>query len=490
MTEMKKTITFPLFFFMGIILFAGTLSNSQSYSEVSDVDTNNVNVHDSQDRYFTTFSEAENKKNVIIMYDESIRSADVGVLSDMTVDIKKQYHLIPGIAATITSEQLDELKLKENISGVFEDTKVTTFLDDSVSQINADQIIPSDGSQRGQGINVCILDTGIDDSHPNINQLFNEVDFVNNDPDAIDDRGHGTHVAGIVASTHLTFEGIAPGVTLMAAKVLDSNGSGYFSDVISGIEWCVDNDADIISMSLGGGLYSNVCDEQPSAIASNNAVKDGVVVIAASGNDSSSNQISQPACATDVIAVGAVNKSDDIASFSNKGHLVDVVAPGVSITSTVPTGICAHCDSSGFKTLSGTSMATPHVSGTVAILLQENPTMLPDDIRKTLQDTAVDLGESGFDNVFAHGRIDALAAFEIIQLPPSDCVPPVNGDWIVTSSCMMTNNVTVNNGNLIVQNNSVLTIPNGVTLDIDLVNYNLQVQQDSGILIESGGTIR
>lgn len=174
----------------------------------------------------------------------------------------------------------------------------------------------------GTGINVSVIDTGINASHPDIaGRVIKWVDFVNgNNASAYDDNGHGTHVAGTVGGngSRGTTTGVAPNVSLFGVKVLNSAGSGSFSNVTFGIQWSVENNADIISMSLGGGNFSNSnCDSYDSSMknAITNAVALNVTVIAAAGNDGSSG-VSSPACISRTIAVGVVDSSDAIASFS------------------------------------------------------------------------------------------------------------------------------------------------------------------------------
>jgi len=342
------------------------------------------------------------KKRVIIIYDGfSAKASHADSLESLGVTIRHSYSIIPGVAALVNENLIEQIKSNPNVQGVYEDIPVRAFMDDSVPQIRADLV--NSAGITGSGVRVCIVDTGVDDSHPYLPTLVAEYDFVNNDNNAFDDHGHGTHVSGTVVSSHPSYKGVAYGASLMAAKVLNANGGGFSSDVIAGINWCVLNGADVISMSLGGGLYSGTCDFVPMAFASNQAVVQGVAVFAASGNDFRTTQLAAPACGSKVISVGAVNIFDNIASFSNGGVELDIVAPGVSITSTYPP--------SRFASLSGTSMATPHAAAVAALLLESDSTLTPAQVRTILRDTAVDLGPVGFDNRYGHGRIDAYSAY-------------------------------------------------------------------------------
>jgi len=373
-----------------------------------------------------TEKKEKKEKKVIILYksDETDKKDEKGKkhkdkekhvekLKEKNAKIKYVYDIIPGIAATIDEDSIIDLMNDEDVLAVVDDVEVYAHLQFSIPQINADDVHAA--GITGAGVNVCIVDTGVDDSHPALNSVIAEYDFINNDSDATDDHYHGTHVAGIVASIDSTYKGVAPGASLMAAKVLGSTGSGTISSVIQGIDWCVANGADIITMSLGYGLFTGTCDTL-DAIASNNAVAAGVVVIASSGNNGSTNGMGSPSCGSDVISVGAVSQTDVRAGFSNGSTELDVVAPGVSIQS-------LNIGGSGYRTLSGTSMAAPHVAGTAALLLESNSELTPAEIRTILRDSSVDLplppATPGFDNLYGHGRIDAQAAVNMdFEDPP------------------------------------------------------------------------
>ncbi|UCD53440.1 MAG: S8 family peptidase, partial [Phycisphaerales bacterium] len=247
-------------------------------------------------------------------------------------------------------------------------------------------------SATGAGIGVAILDTGIDGSHPDLDGNYaGGWDFVNDDADPSDDHYHGTHCAGIVAAEKdgTGVVGVAPEADLCALKVLSSSGSGYTSDIIAAIQWCVNNDVDVISMSLGSD-YSNTAFEDACQAAYNA----GIVLVAAAGNDysrrgrSELDTVDYPGAYGSVIAVAATDSSKTKASFSSAGPDVELAAPGVSIKSTIP---------GDYGVLSGTSMACPHVAGVVALVLEANPGMSNGAVRQLLRDTADDLGDSGFD---------------------------------------------------------------------------------------------
>lgn len=221
-------------------------------------------------------------------------------------------------------------------------------------------------SSRGEGINIAIIDSGCDIEHENLKDnivlVRNFTDEDKKNPDIVIDRvGHGTHVAGIIAANgnNNAFIGVAPWANLYILKAIDSSGSGKVSWVINAINYAVEKKVDIISMSLG------MSKEDPKLEkAIKNAVNNNILVVCAAGNEGDGNadvfEYSYPAAYPDVISVGAVDKKGVPASFSNANLVVDLVAPGVDIVSAYP--------NNQFASLSGTSMAAPHVSGSLALL--------------------------------------------------------------------------------------------------------------------------
>lgn len=365
-----------------------------------------------------------NEKRVIVIYKDNVKKADKDKLEKKGGKIKLDLENIHGVAVQVDQNKINEITSDPNVAQVIEDTIVYASLSVSVPQIGAN-LVQSSGI-TGKNVRVCVVDTGIDDTHPALNPLVAEIDFVNHDNDATDDHGHGTHVAGIIASRDALYKGVAPDVSLMAAKVLDSTGSGWSSDVINGINWCVSHGADVINLSVGGStLYTSACDSNLDAQAVNNAVNQGVVVAVAAGNSGSVNGISSPGCASKAITVGAIDKNDGRTIFSNEGSELDVVAPGVSVTS-----LNAPLKGGGFVAFSGTSMATPHVVGLAALLLEKNPNLSPQQVRDTIQNTALDLVASpakpGFDTVYGYGRIRANNAI-LATAPASVLIPSATG---------------------------------------------------------------
>ncbi len=272
-----------------------------------------------------------------------------------------------------------------------------------------------DGDQPTTKVQVAILDTGIDLDHPDLVSNIKWTVDATGGRSADDKNGHGTHVAGTIGAVRdgNGVVGMYANVEIYAIKVLGNGGRGDWSDLVTGIYLACQgpdgiegtaDDADVISMSLGA---SSAPTEVHDAII--HAYNMGIVLVAAAGNegdgDPSTEEISYPAAYAEVIAVGATNKDDAVASFSNTGSYVEVTAPGVGIYSTYKGG--------GYDTLSGTSMACPHVAGLVALIIAINgkmPVGTFDDtgtntIRGYLHSTALDLGPSGWDPAYGYGLI-------------------------------------------------------------------------------------
>jgi subtilisin len=268
----------------------------------------------------------------------------------------------------------------------------------------------------GAGVRVAVLDTGIDCAHEDLaGGCVYGANFASAGA-PFDGHGHGTHVAGIIAArdNNIGTIGVAPESTVYAVKVLANDGNGALSWVAAGIDWAVANNMDVISMSLGASSGSIALAE---AVAAAHAA--GVLVVSAAGNGGCCNTVAYPAKYPGSMAVGATDVNDAIASFSSTGPEVDVTAPGVAVRAPVPTGTCALCDPSGYRLLNGTSMATPHVSGVAALLISRGFTA--PQAWYALTTTAQDLGTPGFDTVFGHGRVNALAA---VNSTPTDPPPP------------------------------------------------------------------
>lgn len=257
---------------------------------------------------------------------------------------------------------------------------------------------------RGEGIRVAVLDTGIDAGHPDLAGAIEAArDFTGSVAGPLDRQGHGTHTAGTIGAREnsVGVVGVAPECRLLVGKVLGDNGAGDARQVAAGIDWAVEAGADVLSMSLGSPVPSREIEA-----ALRRAVSAGRLVVCAAGNDGRANSVGYPAAWEELaVAVGAVDEAGRLADFSSRGPQVDVCGPGVNVLSTYLDG--------GYARLSGTSMATPFVSGVVALALAKHrrdgggtPLTNQAELVEHLQRTARDAGPTGRDSGYGYGLID------------------------------------------------------------------------------------
>ncbi len=331
----------------------------------------------------------------------------------------------------VDKASITELSKISGIKKIHANKKVKALLNTTVPFIGAPDLWSI--GYTGSGIKIGVIDTGVDYNHTDLGGCFGSgckveggYDFVNDDNDPMDDQGHGTHVASTAAGNGL-FKGVAPDANIYAYKVLDEFGSGYASAIIAGIERATDPNSDnnftdhldIISMSLGGP--GNPDDAMSSAI--DNAVYAGVVAVIAAGNDGPYEQtIGSPGTARKAITVGASTRLDEMAYFSSRGPVLwndeslvkpEITAPGVLICaaqwgSAFNSSRC-YQDVPNHIAISGTSMATPHVSGVAALLLQAHPTWTPQMVKSAMLINAKDIGY--LPTVQGSGRVDAFNAY-------------------------------------------------------------------------------
>ena len=244
---------------------------------------------------------------------------------------------------------------------------------------------------KGKGINIAVLDTGIS-THSDLNIAggVSTVDYTNSYDD---DHGHGTHVAGIIASKDngIGTTGVASEADIYSVKVQDSTGKGDLMDIIEGIDWAIKNDMDMMNMSFGTDRHSATLKAKI-----NEAVSKGMIVVASSGNTGDSKMM-YPANYDNVIAVGATDQNNNLASFSARGPALDIVAPGVEIAST-------HIDDK-YAIGSGTSQAAPYVTGMLALYMEKYPNKSAKELTQMLYNHALDLGEIGKDPFYGYGLV-------------------------------------------------------------------------------------
>ncbi len=370
---------------------------------------------------------------------EQVAQAQEKVLSEVSpaeVHLLHQYQTLPGMVAEVTETGLETLRNQPEVVAITPDIPVEAALSESAAFIN----IPAvwrDFGLTGTGVNVAVLDTGVDLNHPDLTDTviaqhcFNKngclPDEAIESDNAQDEYGHGTHIAGIIASQgQMGPSGLAPDVGLVAVRVLGQGGSGFSSDVLSGMDWLLANQANlkvkVINLSLGGGSYEGVCDQENAltmlyATAVEAARQAGITIFAASGNGGQPEAMMAPACISGVISVGNVYDTplnslswgmcsdtdiepDQVACSSNSNPELDLLAPGVLINT-------AHLGG-GQSSGSGTSLSTAHASAVAALLLQANPSLTPAELETILEETGVPVTDSR--NGMTTPRLEALAA--------------------------------------------------------------------------------
>ncbi|MFF4850519.1 S8 family serine peptidase [Streptomyces sp. NPDC001194] len=296
------------------------------------------------------------------------------------------------------------------------DGKVQANLERSTKQVNATAAWAA--GYDGKGTKVAVLDTGTDLEHPDLKgRVAASKNFTDSDTDA-DRQGHGTHtistVGGSGAASGGAKKGVAPGTALLSGKVLNDQGYGLDSWIIAGMEWAVESKADVVSMSLGDPSQTS-CDDPMSAAAERLAQSSGTLFVIAAGNSGpGNNTVSSPGCAPSVLTVGAVDRDDTTASFSSRGpaglqHTLkpEIAAPGVGISAAAAGGRGVYA----YQSMSGTSMATPHVAGAAAIVKQRHPDWTGQQVKAALVGSA-DSGVPGDVRQTGGGRLDVEAAID------------------------------------------------------------------------------
>jgi subtilisin family serine protease len=371
-----------------------------------------------------------------------ITNARGGVLASLAPGdfaLGQEWQYVSGFAGELSAAGLARLSAHPDVLRVGLDRKVNGYTAESVPMIRADEVRAL--GFTGRGSTVAVLDTGIDNSHPDLRdaivdqQCFcagccpNGTSRQSGPGSANDDNGHGTNVSGIIASAgRVAPVGVAPGAALVAIRVLGPSG-GSVSTIVSALEYVMgQSHVKVVNMSLGGGgPYTTVCDNADAGTMAFGSViarlrAQGTLTVVAAGNEGFSTGVSSPACTNASLAVGAVydqnvggiawqtcpdptTASDQVTCFSNSSPLVELLAPGALTTSSGPGG--------GTLTEGGTSQATPHVAGAAAVLLQVRPGLAPGEIIAVLSQTGVRVTDRK--NGLAVPRINLRAAVDAVR---------------------------------------------------------------------------
>ena len=324
-----------------------------------------------------------------------------GAAHEAATEIRREFDEFDAMTLVVPEEAARNLETNPDVRYV-EENGTMEALDTypwGVERIYADEA-HHDG-YTGAGADVAIIDTGIDPNHPDIAPNIGGGEcFVSCSGGSCaacwdDDQGHGTHVAGTAAAaqTGAGLIGVAHEATLWAVKVLDASGIGTVSDIAAGIRWSARQGHDVANMSLGSTTNSSLVYD-----ACQYAYCRGTLLVAAAGNAGAPDSVIYPAAYPECIAVSATDQNDDLAGFSSRGSEVEIAAPGVDITSTAAGG--------GTATMSGTSMASPHVAGVGALVMAQGQTA--SQTRMRLRNTAEDLGLAPSEQ--GHGLVDAYNA--------------------------------------------------------------------------------
>ncbi|PIR46458.1 MAG: hypothetical protein COV07_04125 [Candidatus Vogelbacteria bacterium CG10_big_fil_rev_8_21_14_0_10_45_14] len=408
-------------------------------------------------------SQNDNVVKVFIHFADTPGNNERGLVRAFGATVTHSYSIIPAVAAEIPASAIEGLSHNPSVTLIEEDHQVeATAITYDIEYSNAwgvervESGVAHESGYKGQGVKIGIIDSGINYNHPDLAPNYKGgYDFYYYDLDPMDVYGHGTHVAGTACARDndvgsvnpkLGVVGVAPECDLYSLRVLNEDGVGYESDIISAIEWSLGREVtllpwgstlgtttqgipmDVVNLSLGSSQAYSEASEQ----AFTEAESEGLTIVAAAGNSGNragkgTNTI-YPANYDSVIAVGATKQGDSRASFSSTGPNVELVAPGESVYSTWndsssysnPQPVCGVLEGC-YKYGSGTSMATPHVTGVAALLIgsglvhdNNHNGRINDEVRSLMQSTAIDLGASGRDDKYGFGLVNVNNALSAV----------------------------------------------------------------------------
>ncbi|TFB22778.1 peptidase S8 [Filobacillus milosensis] len=334
---------------------------------------------------FADEAKTQAKDEYLVQFDGPAKKGLIKSFGVEDQDILTEYDSLPVFHLKLTEKQAKGLKNHPQIKYVEENAEAKAFAQQTPWGIpHVEGTTAQNNGHTGDGVKVAILDTGIDASHEDLVVAGGYSVF--GDSPYNDGNSHGTHVAGTVGAldNDLGVVGVAPDAELYAVKVLDDNGSGSYAGIAEGIEWAIENNMDIINMSLGGSTDSSVLEEFVDL-----AYEEGILVVAAAGNSGTwlgwFDTVGYPAKYDSAMAVAAVDQNNNRASFSSTGNAVEISAPGVGVLSSVP--------GNGYASYDGTSMASPHVAGVAAQVWAAKPSLTNVELRQLLNQTAQYLGD-------------------------------------------------------------------------------------------------
>ncbi len=429
--------------------------SEEEWWKTTNMDKNSNKIADMVEKYHDhpLFLDEANTLPLIVDFDHTPTETDIAML-EREVGYVHQWNLplIDAVAGRIPHDMILEATTLPGVV-MLELDGILQVQNGDAAVIHEVDLAQQQTGYDGSGVTVAVIDTGIDSLHVGLDDLDDDnstndpkviafYDAVNNpgktngtEIQAYDDQGHGTHCAGTVAGTGApTYDhpGMAPQAFLVGVKVLDAGGSGSFATVMAGMQWTVDHRFEYniraASMSLGGpGPIEWTSAEEDSVNRyANEMVRAGISMLIAAGNTAGPGTIGTPGSAEDVITVGALNKNTAIAEYSSEGPTEELrVKPNIAFVGSDVMS-AQHNSGDGYVAFSGTSMATPGVAGTVALMLQANPDLSPFDVRNILQETATyrqchymggnqpcpedALPKNRQNNVYGHGHVEALAA--------------------------------------------------------------------------------
>lgn len=394
---------------LSAILPTGSTAAAKSSSEtVTATDQNSIET--SQANQMTT-KQSNRKSRYIVTYKKAPgNSRRSKSQPQMIGTLKRENKHISSVTATLTSLEVEDLRKSPDIESIEPDIQIkiaTQTIDWGVTATQATYAWHH--GYTGKGVKVAVLDTGIDSDHDDL-VLAGGVSFVDYTVSYDDDNGHGTNVAGIIGAQNndIGVVGMAPFAKLYAIKVLDATGTGYLSDLIAGIDWSIENNMDIINLSLNTTIDSPALHR-----AVDEAYRSGLLVVAAAGNsgneEGTGDTMQYPAKYNSVISVGAVDVDNKRAKFSATGERLELVAPGVDVLST---GL-----NNTSLSVNGTSFSAPYVTGALALLKEEHVSLTNVELRNLLLSKASDIGDPGRDNKTGYGVIQLSLSGRLGESP-------------------------------------------------------------------------